>query len=116
MKIKSDARKSPRHGCLVPVEAKKKSVFGISKTVDISCGGLGLVLKKSVPVGHRIGIEIQLDDSHESVIAVGEIRWIQKVSGSSVFRAGICLKSHEPRLHNRLMNFLVQKDMGSIAA
>jgi hypothetical protein len=92
MNTRIKERRNCRHDCLVPIEAKTKSAFGNAQTIDISQGGLGLILKQAIPVGQTIAVELDLAPEQDPVLVVGEVRWVRKLFGSTQYRAGILFK------------------------
>ena len=90
MKIKGNKRRSRRQKCLVPVEAKKGTVFEDIQSVDIGKGGMGFISNKSISVDQKIAVEIELTpDDRVPVLMVAQVKWIQKEPESGNYRIGM---------------------------
>ena len=83
----TNQRKSERFNCYVPVEGKAGSVFESSQTVDISRDGIGFFSNQEIPLKKKIAIEIALAPEGESVIVIGEVKWIRQLS--NIYRIGM---------------------------
>ncbi|HPN88306.1 MAG TPA: PilZ domain-containing protein [Candidatus Omnitrophota bacterium] len=103
-------RRSNRLSCFVPVEGKRGTAFDHIKTVDFSKGGLGFVSEAKIPLGKEIAIEILLGLEQEPVYAIGEIRWVKKVSGKNSYRLGVYFKEVLSGGKNRLNKFFSHKE------
>lgn len=74
----TNQRKSERYNCFVPIEGKAGSEFECSQTVDISKGGIGFYSQRALPLNKKIAIEIALAPEGESVIVVGQVKWVRQ--------------------------------------
>jgi Tfp pilus assembly protein PilZ len=89
MEQASDKRKNQRERCLVPVDGKEGSVFDNSQTIDISAGGVGLITEKAIPLDEKIFLEIEISPDEDSLLMMGQVKWIQKIKGSQTYRIGM---------------------------
>ena len=89
VKTNENKRKSTRHGCVVPVDGKQGTVFAESQTIDISRGGAGLIVRNPIPLNTRMAIELDLSPQEEPVLAIGEVKWVSRISNSNLYRVGI---------------------------
>lgn len=106
MKRKSEARKKKRQSCCVPVDGKLGATRGTSLTVDISESGLGLMAERSVPVGKKIAVEIEISPQEEPLLFMGKVLWVQKLTGSQRYRLGMKFaNSLFPESRTRLRDF-----------
>lgn len=88
----SDKRKNPRYMCQVPVDGKVGGPFEISKTVDFSQGGLGLISRQRLPLNKRIAIELDLSQEGSSAVVIGKIAWVKAIAQSNHFRIGVSFR------------------------
>ena len=105
----TNQRRSNRLDCLVPVEGKRGTIFDNIKTVDFSKGGLGFLSEAKIPLGKKIGIELQLGPEEEPVYAVGEVRWVKKIAGTDTYRLGMYFKEVLSGGKSRLNKFFMTK-------
>jgi c-di-GMP-binding flagellar brake protein YcgR len=85
----SNKRKNKRLGCAVPIEGKKDSSFGKTQTIDFSKGGLGIISSKRIPLNRKIAVELCLDENDDSIVAIGTVKWVRKITNSDCFRIGM---------------------------
>ena len=90
----SDKRSHARFQCAVPVEGKKGTAFNQSQTIDISRGGVGLIVNNRVAVNSRMAVELNLAADSEPVLAMGQVRWVQRLPDSG-YRLGIAFDQLE---------------------
>lgn len=90
----SDKRNHTRFQCAVPVEGKKGTAFSQSQTIDISRGGVGLIVNEAVAVNTRMAVELNLAADSEPVLAMGQVRWVQRLPDSG-YRLGIAFDQLE---------------------
>jgi len=105
VKEASNKRKNTRQECLVPVEGKRGSAFGQSRTTDISRGGAGLIVKSPIRVKTRMAIELNLTPESEPVLAIGEVKWVSKIANSEFYRIGISFTEVKTDSKSRLNRY-----------
>lgn len=101
-----EKRNSPRFNCRVPVLCRKGTMFDNSQTIDISRGGVGIISPKFVPLGTNLVMEIALAPKAEPVLAVGSVKWVQKISSQDNYRLGLGFTDISRDSHNRLSEYL----------
>lgn len=89
MKKTSEKRKTPRHGCYVPVEGKEGNDFCNSQTVDISKKGIGLISNRAISVDEKIAVEVVLDPNEDSVLVKGHVKWVRPLPDPDKYRVGM---------------------------
>ena len=87
-----EKRKNQRRTCLVPVQGKEGGPFTSSATIDLSEGGLGLILKSPLAINQEIPIELDLGDQKEPLLVIGKVQWVKPISGSHNYRVGVAFK------------------------
>jgi len=101
-----DQRKMKRARCGVPVQGQDKSGFSGSFSVDISRGGLGLLLPSKLSLKQRIAIELDMGLDGDPVLMLGEVRWIRQAPHPQQYRAGIkFIKVLTPGSRSRLAQY-----------
>ncbi|MBF0483890.1 MAG: PilZ domain-containing protein [Candidatus Omnitrophica bacterium] len=101
-------RKAPRLSCLVPVEAQAGNFFDLSKTVDFSKGGIGLVSRLDIPLHKQMAIELDLDEQGHSVLVLGEVQWVTPLA-NGLFRIGLAFKEVMQGSKSRLSGYFKEK-------
>lgn len=89
MQKEIDKRKNARRVCSVLVEGREGTPFAHSQTIDISQGGVGFISPKAISVDTKIPIELSLSPENESVVVVGRVKWVRKLSESNNYRVGL---------------------------
>ena len=90
--------------------AAKKSAGG--KTVDISEGGMKLLLDEKLPQGTHISLNIVLPDTGEVADMTGDVMWTEDASdasdssGKRLFYSGIRFSATKEPNGNSLVNFI----------
>ena len=82
-------RSENRFNCFVPVEGKEGSVFDLTKTVDVSRHGVGLISTQKVDVNQKIAVELVLKPNTDPVMVVGVVKWVRKVESAEQYRVGL---------------------------
>ncbi len=85
-------RKNARYFCAVPVDGKQGGPFELSKTVDFSQGGLGLISDHQISLNKEIAIQLDLSEEGQSALVVGKVRWVSQIAETNHFRIGIVFK------------------------
>ena len=98
-------RKSTRSSCKVPVLCKKDTMFDNSQTVDISDSGVGFFAQRFIPVDTSMILEIALAPKAEPLLAVGRVKWIQKVGYMDKYRVGMEFTDISESSKNRLAKY-----------
>lgn len=78
-----------RNNCFVPVEGKSDSSFNQTRTVDISCHGIGFISSHAHNINEKIAIEIQLKPNADPVLVMGIVKWVRRLSDSEQYRIGM---------------------------
>jgi len=89
MKKTLDKRSHPRYRCLVPVQGKQGGDFDQTKTVDIGSHGMGLISPQLISVDQKIPVELILNSQSDSVLVLGQVKWVRRLSGSRRYRIGM---------------------------
>ena len=97
-----EKRRNPRFICRVPVLCKKGTMFDNSQTIDISKGGVGFYSQRFVPVDTNMIMEIALSPKKDPLLAVGKVRWIQKVGYMDKYRVGMEFADMSKQAKDRL--------------
>jgi hypothetical protein len=108
MKNEPERRKEDRRSCLVPVEGQQASKFAQSHTLDLSQDGMGFLSALSIPKYERVVIEIELNPEGESVVVVGRVKWVRRVTGSEKFRYGIKFEKMPAGTRSRITQYLTR--------
>jgi hypothetical protein len=85
----SNHRTENRYSCLVPVEGKEGSVFDLTKTLDISRHGIGLISSQAVAVNQKIALEIVLKPNTQPIMVIGVVKWARKIGNTDQYRVGM---------------------------
>lgn len=102
----SEKRTSPRFDCRVPILCRKGTIFDNSQTIDISKGGVGLISSKFVPLNTNLVMEIALAPKAEPLLAVGRVKWVQKMASQERYRLGMSFTDISQGCQNRLSEYL----------
>ena len=105
MASSSNQRKSKRIDCRVPIDCKAGAPFDQSKAVDISKGGVGVLVKKAVPVDTTMAVEIALTPTSEPIIAFGQVRWVTELPTNDGYRLGLNFIDVTPTSRSRLNKY-----------
>ena len=89
MPIAFNNRIETRNKCFVPVESKSGSLFDQTQTVDISNHGVGFISSHPHNINEKIAVEIQLKSNTDSIVVIGIVKWIHRLSDSEQFRIGM---------------------------
>jgi len=95
-------RMETRNNCSVPVESKSDSSFGQTQTVDISRHGIGFISSHRPNINEKIAIEIQLKPNSDSVLAIGIVKWVRRLSDPEQYRIGMIYDEIIPGSQRRL--------------
>lgn len=104
----SEKRNNQRFSCRVPVLCRKGTLFDNSQTIDIGKGGVGVISPKFIPVGTNLVMEIAMSPKSEPLLAVGSVRWVQRLSGQERYRLGMAFTDISQDSENRLSEYLVK--------
>ena len=103
-------RKSKRLDCLVPVEAKKGSIYEKAKTVNISKTGIGFISSSKMPINKEIPIELDMGEE-APILVVGKVKWNRRIKETESYRVGVIfkevLKGSKTRLSKHFKNDLL---------
>ena len=95
-------RKASRYDCAVPVESKKGTAFDDSLTIDISSGGVGLILEKYIPIDTKMAVEIALTPEGDPFVTVGRVKWIRRLPDQQHYRVGMSFGEPPSALKSRI--------------
>ena len=104
----SEKRTSPRIDCRVPVLCRKGTLFDNSQTLDVSKGGIGLLSSKFVPLNTNLVMEIALTPKSEPLLAVGKVKWVQKLGAQERYRLGMAFTDISQDCRGRLSEYLAK--------
>jgi len=90
----------------VPVLCKKGTMFDNSQTVDITRNGIGFFSQRFVPVDTNMILEISLSPKTNPLLAVGRVKWIQKVGYMDRYRVGMEFTDISENAKGRLSEYL----------
>ena len=76
MRKRNNRRRDRRIRCLVPVDGTRRSIFGNTKTFNISRGGIGLISLRPIPLKKEIAIELATNASGDPILVQGQVRWV----------------------------------------
>ena len=79
---------------------------------NISAGGIFVATHRTIPVGERFELNINLPDCEEPITVLGEVRWIREYSESSDVPPGMGLKflNLPPAAQTAIERFLQTRD------
>lgn len=103
-----EKRNSPRYDCRVPVLCRKGTLFDNSQTIDISKGGVGLISSKFIPLDTNLVMEIALSPKAEPLLAVGRVKWVQKLGVQERYRVGMAFSDISQGCQSRLADYLTK--------
>lgn len=102
-----EQRKVKRSRCGVPVQGQDGSGFSGSYSVDVSRGGIGLLLPARLPLKHRIAVELDMGLDYDPVLMLGEVRWVRPAREPQQYRVGMkFIKVLTPGSRTRLEQYL----------
>lgn len=104
-----EKRKAERHECAVPIESKKGTAFAAGQTVDISDSGVGLISKKFIPINTTMAIEIAFAPEADPVLALGEVKWVERLSNPARYRIGMVFSQGPTGLRSYVSRFFGHK-------
>lgn len=87
--VTQEKRTAQRLSCRVPVLCKKGTMFDNSQTVDIGERGIGFFSSHFIPVDTNMILEISLSPKVDPLLAVGKVKWVQKVGYMDRYRVGM---------------------------
>jgi len=102
MPVTFNNRMETRNNCFVPVESKSDSSFDQTQTVDISRHGIGFISPHPHNINEKIAIEIQLKPNSDSVLAIGIVKWVRRLSDPGQYRIGMIYDEIIPGSQRRL--------------
>ncbi len=102
----SEKRTATRFSCRVPVLCRKGTLFDNSQTIDVSKGGVGIISSKFVPLDTNLVMEIALAPKAEPVLAVGRVKWVQKLGSQERYRLGMAFTDISQDSEGRLAKYL----------
>ncbi|MDP2939507.1 MAG: PilZ domain-containing protein [Candidatus Omnitrophota bacterium] len=102
----NEKRSCSRFGCRVPILCRKGTLFDNSQTMDISKGGVGLISSKFIPLNSNLVMEIALSPKSEPLLAVGKVKWVQKLGSQERYRVGMAFTDISAQAGNRLEDYL----------
>ena len=105
MATEIEKRKAKRLDCHVPIVSKRGTVFDTSRTVDISNGGVGFISAKFIPVNTKMAIEIALTPASESVLTVGQVKWVRQLPNPDYYRVGMVFAEISADSRSRLNQY-----------
>lgn len=110
----ANQRTETRYNCFVPIEGKEGSEFDLTKTLDISRHGIGLMSSQPVEINQKIALEIVLKPNTEPVMVVGTVKWVRKlgVSEHYRYRVGLVFSEVLSGSSTRLDKYLISKRWG----
>ncbi len=103
-----EKRNSPRYNCRVPVLCRKGTLFDNSQTIDISKSGVGFISSKFIPLDTNLVMEIALAPKSEPLLAVGHVKWVQKLGVQERYRVGMAFTDISQDSRTRLSEYLVK--------
>lgn len=74
--------------------------------MDISKGGVGLISSKFIPLNSNLVMEIALSPKSEPLLAVGKVKWVQKLGSQERYRVGMAFTDISAQAGNRLEDYL----------
>lgn len=81
-------------------------MFDNSQTIDISRGGVGVISPKFIPLGTNLVMEIALAPKAEPLLAVGSVKWVQKLGTAERYRLGLGFTDISADSQSRLTEYL----------
>ena len=92
--LRREKRNAGKHSILVcypSQDGSEKEIKHTCKTEDISEGGLKIVMRRPLPLGCVLPIEVQVTDLDESFSFTGEVKWCLEINEAPTYFAGIKL-------------------------
>ena len=92
--LRSEKRTAKKHTILVcysSQDGSKKEVKHTCKVEDISEGGLKIVIRRPLPLGCILPIEVQVADLNKIFQFHGEVKWCLEIDEAPTYFAGIKL-------------------------
>ncbi|MFT4614762.1 MAG: Tfp pilus assembly protein PilZ [Bacteroidia bacterium] len=70
------------------IAENSKGIVVTCKTLNISRGGLLVLLDQEIPVGAILQIGVDLPDAEDTLYMAGEVRWCKPVENASIEESG----------------------------
>ncbi|MFC1703490.1 PilZ domain-containing protein [Candidatus Omnitrophota bacterium] len=100
-----DLRSNVRYGCTVPIMCRRGTAFEHGQTRDISENGIGLISQKFIPKNSKLILEIALAPATEPLMALGKVKWVEKMGYSEMYRLGLQFENLSVDTQKRLSKF-----------
>jgi len=84
---------------------RRGTAFEHSQTRDISENGIGLISQKFIPKNSKLILEIALAPATEPLMALGKVKWVEKVGYSDSYRLGMEFEDLSPGTRSRLSRY-----------
>lgn len=78
--------------------------------IDISMGGLKLLIKQKLPKGTFLKINLSLSKSNTPIEVIGKIAWINKAERRDRYQAGIKFIDFDDEDHKEVIRNYIYKD------
>jgi len=92
--LRSQKRLKGSHAILISYpsqDGSDKMVQHTCSTQDISESGLKIVIRRALPLGKELPIEVHIADTDDRFTFLGEVKWCLEVDPTPTYYAGIKL-------------------------
>ena len=101
-----ERRRYPRFNLKVRVKYGFKDEVNVNPSVNISRGGVLIKSKSPVPVNAHIIMSIELPTSHEDIIAISRVVWVEKLNDDNTYMIALSFSSIDSYDNKTLTAFI----------
>ncbi len=101
-----ERRRYPRFNLKLRVKYEFKDEVNVNSSVNISRGGILIKSKSPVPVNAHIIMRIELPTSHEDIIAISRVAWVEKSGDGDTYMVALSFSSMDSYDNRTLTAFI----------
>ena len=101
-----ERRRYLRFNLRLKVKYEFKDEVNVNPSINISRGGVLIKSKSPVPVNAHLILRVELPTSHEDVLVISRVVWVEKTEDGDTYLVGISFSSIDSCDNRALVKFM----------